>query len=616
MIATTTELTKVLGISPSNLQDLFSKYKEAQENNPDAPAGLIANTQTALRRYVTPALGGPNLEGLNRTEVAVATHIFWQTVTLARFASVMDDLERYFNEASVPKKPQDSTFSYVRKLLDWSKSMGFTVTLSESVNESSEFKPYRFHDPSRDRSVRSYQISLTGKPSKARYRLGTFEEDYLNETLSKQIASFEEHLEKQGLSHTTRQNTLRRLKNVFGWLVRYKGYSLAELTFESVIQFSRLYPLRKPSQSRPEWLEAIDDAKDIAEDVARKNIKLIEEFLAFYSDNSNSRGMVLTSLTHVGEFLYKNETRDDEALLDIPIIKLLKSQRKMGTQKSKQQPKMVPIENKTLDDWASVVKVLQMLQYEADMTHYNHIRPDCRTGYRKKKRSPTAIAKSYRRFLAVAFLVLLPPDRRQMLQSLEPSVTLLRGDVKGWFPHERFIPAEKMQESAQALWYIKLTDYKTAGKHGIFHMPVPDFWLGNKSFYQYIDEWLNVYRPLYEPKHNCFFSADNGVVVDPNSYTMQFKGIFTRLAGKPVGPHMLRYIYRTDVNRFEAEKDGFKEMVRETTAKMMRHTKKIADAEYDHPDLQAKFMTIHAYNWVKYFEPIFGVDPRYDKGFK
>jgi hypothetical protein len=273
---------------------------------------------------------------------------------------------------------------------------------------------------------------------------------------------------------------------------------------------------------------------------------------------------------------------------------------------------VVPIENKTLDDWHEVVKVLKRLKVEADMTHTDSKRPACRGGYESMARSKTAIASSYRRFLSVAFLVLLPPDRVQLLYSLEPGVTLLRGSVKGRFPNERFTSAEKMKDPSKAFWYIKLTSYKTVAAHGVFHMPVPDCWLGTKSFYQYIDEWLTVHRPLYKPKHNYFFSANNGNVVVRGVFWKQITTTFTRLSGKPVGPHMLRHIYRTDINNidFAAETDGFKAMVSETVGKMMRHTSKIANTKYDHADLQARFMHTHAYNWVKYFEPVFGSDPR------
>lgn len=612
MITATAEPAKVLGISPASLQDLFHEYKKAHDGSTDAPAGLIANTQTALRRYVTPALGGPSLEGLGRTEAAIAAQGFLETVPLARFVSVMDDLARYFEKASIPKKAQDSTRSYVRKLLDWAKSLGFLVTVSEQSNEASEFKPYRFHDPDRDRSVKGYRIPVTGKPCKARYSLGAVDGDYLNETLNDQIVRLEQYLAGRKLAPCTLELTLVELKRFLGWLVHYKGYSLAELTFESVIQFSPLYPPRDYSKPRVEWLEAKEDAKDMAEEVARKNINLIEEYLNFYSDQSRTKALALDSLVRVAQFLYKDETRDDEPFRDIPIIKHIWRKRAVEEKILRRQPNVVPIEKKTLDDWASVVLVLQGLKYEADLTHTDVRNSSCRTGYRKKKRPPNAIAKSYRRFLTLAFLVLLPPDRVQMLQSLELGVTLLRGSVKGRFPNERFTPAdEKMADSPKAFWYIKLTNYKTAGKHGVFHMPVPDFWLGNKSFYQYIEEWLNVHRAVYKPEHNYFFLAKTGHAVSPRNIWAQFTKAFTRLAGKPVGPHMLRHIYRTDINRFEAKDDAFKEMVSETVGKMMRHKTKTANTDYNHPDLQARFWTIHAYNWHQYFEPLFGPDPRH-----
>lgn len=86
--------------------------------------------------------------------------------------------------------------------------------------------------------------------------------------------------------------------------------------------------------------------------------------------------------------------------------------------------------------------------------------------------------------------------------------------------------------------------YKTGGIYGRQILDIPDLTFADgKRFYSYIEAWLDVHRPKFQPNHNYFFCTEEG-----QPYT-RISDVFTvnchRLTGQLTSPHKLRAIYAT-----------------------------------------------------------------------
>jgi hypothetical protein len=192
------------------------------------------------------------------------------------------------------------------------------------------------------------------------------------------------------------------------------------------------------------------------------------------------------------------------------------------------------------------------------------------------KRSVSAIAKSFQRYVAWGLMCYRPPRRQgefrqakiwanaycdletgQLIQPLPPAH--LRDRCHSYF-HKR----------ANGFWYLDVP--REASKTGdtfgdqdliIENIQFPD----GKTFYDYIEGFLygvcidskgnwNAHS-LFQGKHldlrmefnpkcdNFFVYPHNGGAYDRTSFMLIFKETAHRLTGKPINPHLLRDIYAT-----------------------------------------------------------------------
>jgi len=251
----------------------------------------------------------------------------------------------------------------------------------------------------------------------------------------------------------------------------------------------------------------------------------------------------LYAIISIAKYLYYTETDfpDVKSYQDVPIILLLRAEIKNTEERSEQTPSPIDRSKKWLE-WDEFLLCVQKLKAECSERKAN-----------KGKRSETAIAQSYQRYLIFAFLAYMPPDRQRTLRELEVGRTLVKTEDNKWYIH------------------LMPEDYKTGASYGEQWSLVPDI------FYLELEQWLNKWRLVFNPQHNFVFTRTNGEPFNVSNFGIFFKSVAYRLTGKALTPHLVRDMA---VTHFQRQGKSDAEMA--SLALAMRHSREMQQRVYDH----------------------------------
>lgn len=567
---------------PKTILDLFQVH-ETRMLKLGKPAE-VKNMQTVLLRFTVPGWSGPTPKNPKRStkKDVEAGMDFLGQLPIEKLREGNIAQERVFNTTFTIAKQRNNARYYLKKLIVLAEVEGW---LKEELVKAPELIQLKLAGGKKVLPV----PKLTNRDKKPKYTLGSQPEDFINPRLQQQIDGWEKWYLSRKLGKRTWQNDLVFLKQFFGWFVRYELASewqglhgdertakfriiLDSFCFETMIPFIPL-PKRSSFATRSEYLEAREDAKDIRIEEAEQAIKLIKRFLNFYSENYNTREFLIEVAMSVTRYVY-NDHIDESNLETIPPILLkLKSLRKAGSRDGKNAPRVVSIDKKFID-YEEVLRVVVKLKQLTDQTERAKFRS--KTKLHTEPRAPVSVAWACSRFLIIALLSLLPPDRQQLIRDLE----IGKSFAKGCFGRgDIFIPECEMDDPGQAGWCINLTHYKTHATYGDCKITLPNYPFGDgTTLYDYLDLWLNHYRPILEPKGNWLFVRHKkGDQWQGTDLCAMIVKVFNRYAGKPVNPHMLRHIFNTFLEEKNVPKD-----VKTASRKLMKQSDKIAETVYNH----------------------------------
>lgn len=576
--------------APANLQALFEIYKKYYQVR-QCPKGLIANTKTMLDRQVVPALGGVKPGERATEERAKYVEEFLGKQSLEKLAELSLNLESFMEAEKIPKTEKRKVRSYFKKLVDWTIAQGWLETPQDNTVNSFNGLVRINRSPGNRRTYAS-ELKISKRKQKSNYRLGACPGDYVNPQLQNQI----EHLKKflvEELHHSTKPDStldvdLMKLMRVLGWLHRYKGVSLEDLRLELIVAFTNVKPDLTEFHSRTEYLDRKFYLEETAKVFAQKTVALAKEYIKFAARTKETRIDLVSFFIMIAKFLYRDETdrASYDACQDIEVVKqlhkLLRDEKKAKNQNNVPSDAMT-IEDKILD-WDTVLYVLNCMKIEADQEFYTQIKKQQKLNPKKgcKYRRPLkarGIARRNRAFLMTAFLVLLPPDRQQIIRDMRIGFNIRKGCIfKG-----KFVPEEQMQGSQYSFipieWYQYTGDYKTVSIHGDFWGRIPNFNLGNKDLYHYIDLWLTKYRPLLlvgrEDPGFFFIGPDTGKQLGKTQVWSLVREAFFKFAGVPVNPHALRHCYNTHLEVSHAPED-----VKAAARHWMKHKEETVEENY------------------------------------
>jgi hypothetical protein len=305
----------------------------------------------------------------------------------------------------------------------------------------------------------------------------------------------------------------------------------------------------------------------------------------------------------LAKFAYHSQSNKDfnKNYQDIPLVSALKNLRSSLRAENKQSR----TQKHNSISWSEVIQVREALRKEAEILHH---KPE-KKNPKGKKRTLSGIARTYQKFLFLAFLTVVPPDRKQTLDNLTIGNTLKHG----LFANNRFIPANELAPG-EAKFYIHqgLGDYKTSKTYGE--------WLGElnnevypdgKTFYEYLERWLYygfqdeqgnwhglreamVLRskdkrikntPKTDPtSHNYFFIGTKGNKINSSTIYNTFQDVFYKFTnGITISPHDLRHILRTHIKDIGASLQE-----QESAAYWMKQSLKSAEEHYTHQEREKK----------------------------
>jgi hypothetical protein len=265
---------------------------------------------------------------------------------------------------------------------------------------------------------------------------------------------------------------------------------------------------------------------------------------------------------------------------------------------SKSKPKVIPYAKRSVS-WEMILDVFKMQQEKVETIYYYQLfrRKSGSPGVSRQRRKLTTIAIDLQKLLVLGFFCFLPPERNRTISELEVGRTL----VRGVFEDGILIPMEEMASPEKAKWFINLNpdDYKTGKIYQEYCAPVDDIQLADgKTFYGYIQLWLDEYRPLFNPNHQRLFvktkkisGATPGEPITYRNMTGWVKYLFVKYTDVPVVPQSIRKMYVTFLRKSNAS-----EAELEAAARAMHHSRAMQSAEYDQQDLQDKLAPIRAFN--------------------
>jgi hypothetical protein len=266
----------------------------------------------------------------------------------------------------------------------------------------------------------------------------------------------------------------------------------------------------------------------------------------------------LKSFVNLGKFIYLRQTKDFAREGGYQDIDLIKSLRKIQSQKAeqsvtsgqktesrkRQREKMVPWPQILLAVEMAVIKFEQKYKYGVNTkTRYKNGSPRISMAIRSKR----AQFHDLQNALVLAMATALPPSRSKVYYQME----IGRNLVKGRLINGVLVRLENLPENQKnlATWWLCLnpSDGKkdTIGEEGWqAEIPNRQFSTG-KTLYWYLEEWINNWRSKVNPKHNYLYITEEGNPLTTETYSHKVSNAFRRFIGTPVNPHLLRHILIT-----------------------------------------------------------------------
>jgi len=184
-------------------------------------------------------------------------------------------------------------------------------------------------------------------------------------------------------------------------------------------------------------------------------------------------------------------------------------------------------------------------------------------------RPATAISGSYQLYILFAMLTYIPPRRISELQELK----LGRRENPSFDPQHPYL----YQENGVWIIDVPAMAYKTGKTYGHQKLKLPNLvFKDGRSFYGYLQEWLDTWRQVYEPQHNFVFSTKHGSPLSRQGPSGLVKTAVHRLTGKSVSPHKFRDICAT----YFLDRE-YSDAIINSLAEMMAHDPKILKESYD-----------------------------------
>lgn len=526
----------------------------------DKADATLLQAQTALVRYTLPAWGFPLPKGkrLSREERKQGLD-FLKQVKLEQLQDALELQHALFEQLQVAGNSRRNYRWALNNFIDWCKEQPWSSFVAWSDTKRST--PRR-----RERKGSATDVRLTTRKARKSYRLAP---EQIPPTLQQELKAFHQFLIQppstarldSPVSPATAQQHQQQLLRIFGWLHQVQAVPLEDLGFHCLIEFVPIPSRLQHSETQPQGQVADE-----------KTIGLVQAYLEWLrgkqSKNSQlpSDGIqsphtelkVLDTFLAVAKFVYWQEKQpnlgDIEA--EFPTVTLLRRLRRQTGEKVKSH-RLVSDRSKQLLEWTEFLEFGEVLRLECTPRFLQSTQSQQEGKTLGSRRSRSAIALSYQRFLLFALFAYLALEQPTALRTLKVS-SLVQTDAK--LKNLLSSSEEGCLYREEGRWWVKLPATRKGGTVRIGSPIVPNIqYADGRCLYQYLEEWLLTYsyedekgmswevpglRSCFNPQHDYLFTMKNG---QPYQSLTAFSQLLAnpsyRITGKIVSPHSFRHLF-------------------------------------------------------------------------
>jgi hypothetical protein len=541
-------MNKLINSVPQSWAEAYRLYEQDYKpKNLDAKNNDLSLLRTAFFRYTLPKYNLPFPEGKKSTSVELkAAWKLMEKIPIQELKNALSYQDEVFSALKCTLSIRRTYRMHLTKFIFWSQQQswwkwGVLATKKDREKRCPKVRNTRSFTKDRPRVTErqinrdspNFQYAL--KPAEILPDL----QQELNLFLKFQTALVgNRNRQDQALRPVTAMGNVQATKRLLGWLHHYQGIPLEELSLKKLVTYSGLTPEGKRDEAE---IDAV--------------IELIESHLEWLRESRsvspNTELKAVGCLVTVAKFLYHKASKkrsrhqvgsNQVGYKNIPIIEELRQLERDITVRVNQTPRCSDESKKWLD-WPDFLACGRRLVQECK-----------ERGACGNKRRLKAIAKSHQ--IALIFMLFSAfPDRSRTLRELELGRTLFNRDGK-WF----------IEHSAG--------DFKTGdsfcknGQKRVIELP--------ESLYPFFTEWLEKWRPIFNPKHGYFFTKFNGDPLSTSALSSYFIHRSYRLTGQVFTPHMVRDSIVTHLKLSGAE-----DIVLAALAELMAHSQKTQAQIYD-----------------------------------
>ncbi len=564
------EQQKVFEIYNSYCQHLQTSGKNSQ----------IQPLQSIIVRYFVPVCG-PHGERANDAESQNGINYLKQ-ISLEQLFNALELVESHFEILGTEIQKRYEPRSRLKAWIDWAKDQGYFKTIEQIQKPKPIFNTFRKKGlPTRKKNP---GMELHRKRCPVHTLCAReFPDDYINEDLQQQIEAYKAWRLSNNVRPGGLATELSQILQLLGWIHRYEGIPLNELSFENVIAKSKLLFLLKDYPNHHDYLYEQDKGIQLAREQAEIDKKRVQRYLIFVGKHPESQKKRLSIIIAISKFIYRDliNTDDFPDERSIPVIRRLLVIHVHLNKESKSVNQSVSY-HETSVQWSTAITVMEKQRLRAEQAIIYIKNEGCREGYDERPRRNTSLANELQRFLSIAFCLLVP-SRSRTFYNLRIGETFKEGILT----EKNFLSVEEMKKSgiwsndSSCKFYIhhQTEDYKT-GKtmapalknNGGWWVEIPNIEFGDKCLYDYIRRWLKWGRGVQGVvDHNFFFRQIKSTKpLSCNHWGSRIKILFEHWTGVPVPPGNIRKMFASE---FPEDKEG--------ASLLLQHSEKIHNSDYD-----------------------------------
>jgi hypothetical protein len=537
---------------PHSIYEALNLYTaEVRASEPESKAyATLAQTQSALLRYVLPAMGFPAPKGKKITELEKQSGLeALKQVPLEKLQEAPELLKRSFASVTLSKGNQRIQRHTLNRFLSWCKSQAWwVIPASQGSTKKTE------------KQEKTKQILTTTRKKQKSYGLKATKGEQIPQNLQQELNSFyefrinpptEAHI--SSVKAETAKNDLKNIDLFFGWLHHHQMVPIDQLSlrkfipvwvgsaYENVEQGDRLVPEPLGDiQEYIDWLQAPNDTEDNFKNRGERSCHTIINVL--------QTSIAVTKFLHHQQNLNLLKIKYE----DLPEVQALRQEIRKIHRSVRDKPSVTHT-LKQIPDWVEFLRLVEALRLECEPSFliknlYNEEHS------KHSSRTLSAIALSLQRFLMVAFYAYLPLRSRVTYRYLNFFTSTDPEEVMDYL-----ILNEGYLFLYDNIWWIKLFGpfYGSDRRRKPPILKVPNLTYSDKtSFYDYLSAWLIHYpdstegveigglRACFAPQHSFVFTKKNGEFYEkPTDFTNVIRNASCRIIGKPVTPNAIRHMF-------------------------------------------------------------------------